>query len=560
MTTRLSPLRRIASRIARFTSTRHVFRRRARLVLLLPLLVASLAFAVPDGPFTFRDLDLHPDLLFRPYIAGPLLADATASSLKTIQAFRELLAQYEQRQAVDDNFTIRVTDNRTGRLLEVYEMKAERTRYERDGEAVWEEIDRKRREATRRLVDKYEQRGHRRGTISAKWGRANQVLEARRAEAAFITYEVRLARYLGLSLLATEIGTVETFNDDRLVSSAGARGRYQMMPSVLREHGIQRYELRTAAGGTVPVVEEWHPLLTMEPAFLTLRGYTNAVGHEIPGLSAYHAGPGNVFRIYRKFMDESGMFHPAATVVDAYVWGITDGYASVSSGSSFGSYSRGYVPSAYGSLRATENLPVDTSKTMLAERVALRAGREVYLSHLLRTLEAHRDRLALPPDGNHQSLYLTFREMNPHIALPVAVDGVPVRGDVRLVSTVKGKPVRFFLPLGATEALAGERLLDPGATFRFDHATYTDLSDRTDADRAYEALVQDIGRFGFTPRHRSRLLALKAEFEQLAARDPSPFRRAQLKIISIHERLWTSTPWDNLAATTASARRRTQDS
>ena len=69
--------------------------------------------------FTFRDLDLHPDVLFRPYTAGPILADSTALPTSTIMAFRDLLAQYEQRQAVDDNFSIRVTDNRTGRLLEV---------------------------------------------------------------------------------------------------------------------------------------------------------------------------------------------------------------------------------------------------------------------------------------------------------------------------------------------------------------------------------------------------------------------------------------------------------
>src|SRR5690606_18549735 len=133
---------------------------------------------------------------------------------------------------------------------------------------------------TRRLVEKYAKKGIPKADITVKWGRKNQVLEARRNEAAFIEYEVRLARYLGLSLLATEIGTVETFNRDRLVSTVGARSRYQMMPYLLRQRGIHHYELANAAGKKVSVFEEWHPLLTMEPAMLTLRGYSNAVGHE----------------------------------------------------------------------------------------------------------------------------------------------------------------------------------------------------------------------------------------------------------------------------------------
>lgn len=527
--------------------------------LLAPAALLLLAFTVSSGSFTFRELDLHPDVLYRPYMAGPVLSDSTALSARTIMAFRELLDQYAQRQSEDDNFTIRVTDNRTGKLLEVYVMKAERAQYERDEKANWDEVDRKRREETRRLVDKYTRDGRPRGTVSAKWGRADQVREARKAEEAYILYEVRLARYLGLSLLATEIGTVETFNSDRMVSTVGARGRYQMMPSVLREHGLNRYELPLAGGGTLAISDEWHPLLTMESAFVTLRGYTNAVGHEIPGLSAYHAGPGNIFRIYRLFLDETNRFGASANVVDAYVWGITDGFGTVSSGSSFGSYSRGYVPSIYGSLRATENLPVDTTKTMLAERVQLSAGREVYLSELLRVLDKQRDLLWLPEAGA-ENLYAYFRTLNPHLSLPVGLrDGVPVRGDVRLMSKAKGKTVRFFLPLGATEALAaaGATWLDADATFRFDHKTYLgDPTQKTEADWAYEALVQDIARFGFTMRNRSRLQALKAEFEELARRNPSHYRSLQLKIISIHDRLWASSQFENLAATTASARAR----
>ncbi len=532
------------------------------------IVVAALllpAFTLPGSPITFRGLDLHPDVMFRPYTTGPILADSSALSARTIMAFRDLLAQYEQRQGVDDNFTIRVTDNRTGRLLEVYEMKADRARYEREGSADWEEVDRKRREATRRLVDKYVQRGMPRGTVSARWGRLNQVYEAREAEAAFIMYEVRLARLMGLSLLATEIGTVETFNQDRRVSSVGARGRYQMMPATLREHALNRYDLTTAAGNKVSVAEEWHPLLTMEPAFTTLRGYTNAVGHEIPGLSAYHAGPGNIFRIYRLFMERPDRFVPGATVADAYVWAITDGFDAVSSGSSFGSYSRGYLPSAYGSLRAIEHMAIDTSRTMLAERVQLRTGREAYLSRLLRTLDAHRDRLVLPveEEGAEESLYRIFRDLNPHLSLPATTgDGVPVRGDVRLLAKAQGKAVRFFLPLGASDVLAdaGLDVIDEDATFRFDHGTYTrDAAHKTVADLDYEELVRDIADFGFTQRNRTRLLSLKARFTELARTNPTPYRKMQLKVISIHERLWTSPQWDALSSATASARLRLRE-
>lgn len=76
------------------------------------------------------------------------------------------------------------------------------------------------------------------------------------------------------------------------------------MPYLLRQHDIHHYTLRTAAGNRIRVLEEWHPLLTMEPAFLVMRSYANAVGHEVPGLSAYHTGPANLFRIYRQFLTE----------------------------------------------------------------------------------------------------------------------------------------------------------------------------------------------------------------------------------------------------------------
>lgn len=540
--------------ISRF---RRTSRRPALLRLSAGLLLAVVFLAATPGD-TLLNLagpELHPDLLFRPHVAGPLVGDEDGSaSLRSIRAFRELLAQYQVRQGEDDNFTIRVTDNRTGDLLEVYALENLRERYRRDGSIAWDEVDRQRRTATTRLIDKYASARRPRGTISAKWGRGDQVREAHEADAPYLLYELNLARYLGMSLLVTEIGTVETFNDDRLVSSVGARGRYQMMPYLLKQHGLNSYELRTAGGQQVSVVEYWHPLLTMEPAFTTLRGYINAVGHELPGISAYHAGPGNVFRIFRLYLERQKALSPNASVADAFIWGLTDGFGVVSDGSSFGSYSRGYVPAVYGSLRATENLPVDTTRTFRGELVRVLAGREIYLRQLLRTLDEHRDALDLEdPDTD---LYQLFRHLNPHLSLPASTGGVPVRGDVRLTATAGGHPVRFFLPLGSTAALdaAGSSPLNERATFRFDGTTYRNRPDFTQADYDYEALVHDIGRFGFTTRNRTRLVALHEEMTALAREHPTHFRKIQLEIIETHKRLWESSPWERLADAVRAAR------
>ncbi len=517
-----------------------------------------------SGVYRFRGLDLHPDLLFQPYTSGQILGESTSPAARRLAAFRDLLALYEQRQGIDDNFTIRVTDNRSGDLLELFELKAERATYEREGAANWKAIDDKRRIEMRRLLDKYAGRGIPRSAITVRWGRADQVHEARRSELPYIRYEVRLARYLGLSLLATEIGTVETFNQDRLVSSAGARSRYQMMPYVLRQNAIQRYQLRTASGSSVSVTEEWHPLLTMEPAFFTLKGYINSVGHEIPGISSYHTGPGNIFKIYELFLSQgSGLVSPSSTVIDAYVWGVTDGFDTVSQRSTFKQYSRAYIPSVYGSLRAVEDLPVDDRETTLAERVQLKAGKRIFLSQLLRLFENQESRLTWGADTEEVSLYERFRQLNPHIALPnPAGDGVPVRGDVGLVAQVRGTPVRFFLPLGASEVLADQNMdiLDEEATFRFDYDTYTEPAEgeKTKWDQEYDALVQEIARFGFTQENQSKLSALRTRFEQLAAANPSHYRRAQLQIITTHDRIWKSGPWESLASARKAAARKLQ--
>lgn len=521
--------------------------------------------------YRFEDLDIHPDLLFQPYTAGELVGlDASTSAGRMVREFRTLLDLYEQRQGEDDNFTIRVVDNRTEEVLEVYELHEERRAYESNpaGEVWnWARIDEERRALTRRLVDKYAEGSRPRDAVTVKWGRRNQIVEARERDEPFIEYEVRLARYLDMSLLLTEIGTVETFNNDRLVSPVGARSRYQMMPFILRQNDVHHYGISTAAGNRVDVREEWHPLLTMEPAFVTAAGYRNAVGHEIPGLSAYHTGPGNIYMVYRQFLTAgSGLFTPESTVMDAYVWAVTTGYDTVSRRSSFGSYSRGYIASAYGALRATQSVPIDTTKTVEAVRVRLRDDQSLFLSQLLRTLGRSTRPLDWGPGTEDLSEYDRFQHLNPHFDLPRhdpvdadrAESGVPPMGDVQFTATADGHPVRFFLPLGAPAVLAdaGLDIIDPAESFRFTHDTYAGPapSEITEADRLYEALIDDVAHFGFTNENRRRLARLVDEFEALARSNPTHFRRTQLQIIHTHERMWGANVFNRLAAAVEAAR------
>ncbi len=509
--------------------------------------------------FTFADLELHPDLLYQPYLSAPVLtADATSPNL--VKQFRTFLAMYEVRQKEDDNFTIRVIDDRTGETLERYVLEADRQTFEQEGKANWGHIDGKRRAATNQLLNKYVSKGIPKSAVTIKWGRANQIREARVRDEPFIEYEVRLARYLGLSLLATEIGTVETFNQDELVSSVGARSRYQMMPYVLRQQGVHHYDLTTASGKRISVFEEWHPLLTMEPALTFLKGYVNAVGHEIPGISAYHTGPGNIFEVYRLFLTQGApLVQPNATVMDAYMWAVTEGYPKVSNGSSFKSYSRAYVASGYGALKATENLRIDRSQTIRAERVQLKSGRSAHLSELLRVLDATDVPLNWGPHEEAEGIYERFRALNPHIQLPEGSTGalVPVAGDVRFVAEKDGAPVKFFLPIGASEALrqGGVNVLDESATFIFDEDTYAPpRSEVTEWDRQYADLVDRSKTFGFTAANRQELFAIADRFAQLYAENPTAYRRHQRDVIQMHESVWRTGAWEKLASATAAAR------
>ena len=504
---------------------------------------------IPATTFTLRELPTHPDIVHREYV-NPSIVESTADSASLVFQFRQLLDLYEKRQGVDDNFTLRVFDNRSGEILEVHTLTEERTAYERGVPMQWEGIDRKRRRLTRQLVDKYEARGIPNEAISVKWGRADQVKEAHRADRAYVEYEMRLARYLDLSLLPIEIGTVETFNQDHLVSSVGARSRYQLMPFILRRNGLHRYWLRTESGRSVRVQDERHPLLVLEPAFLLMRGYVNSVGHEIPGISAYHTGPGNIYKLYRLFLTESeGRMRTTANVMDAYMWAVTEGFDYVSEHSTFGPYSRGYVASAYGALRATDTEVIDTTKTLRAARVQLNPGTRVSLAQLLDTLRTADASLDWGLENDDRSLYDRFRALNPHIDLPDAEgDGVPSSGNIQLISATRGRAVHFFLPLGAPAVLdrTGLDVIDDAATFRFDTNTYAPpAGQRTKWDRAYDELVQSVKEFGFTEVNRERLLVLHEEFERLAEENPSHYRRTQLKVIETHRRIWLSNPWED---------------
>ena len=518
---------------------------------------------IPRGPFKLTALDVHPDRVYAPYLSGAFIQaeDSTATENVTLDDFRAQLDIYQKRQGVDDNFTIRVLDNRTAKTLEVFTLRAQRDRYEETGEANWDQIDRLRRDATNTLVRKWVARGIPKPAVAIRWGRADQVAEARNREVHTIEYEIRYARQLGLSLLATEIGTVETFNQDWMVSPVGARSRYQMMPDILDLFDVHTYTL-PAQSGTVQVREEISPLLAMQSAFLLLRGYSNAVGHEIPGISSYHTGPGNIFHLYQTFLRANAGRPDIAdkNVIDAYMWGVTDGFERVRKQSSFGPHSRAYVLQAYGSLRAQEDSEIDPAGTILAELVSLKAGQTVTLEALLNALQPHDARLDWGFGGNDANLYNRFRLINPHMNLPAPTgDGpvsVPAGGNVTFSRTSGGKLVRFFLPYGSSEVLdrIGTTVLDDDALFRFDETAFADPArsgEQTPYDRAYTELVEDIGHFGFNGTNQRKLQALYTKMQQLAEENPTQYRRAQAKIITIHRRTWMTQAFRDLSGAVA---------
>ncbi|NNE47664.1 MAG: hypothetical protein HKN37_13500 [Rhodothermales bacterium] len=518
---------------------------------------------VPVQGIVLTDLEHHPDVLHADYFR-PADGDPSAVVPAGIaQSFRQLLTMYKFRQAVDDNFTARAYSVESGDVLKVASLEEDREQFAATGSADWQIVDRKRRRLTSTLVDDLVTEGNVRNDIRVRWGRRNQVVEARDREASYLEHEIRLASHHGLSLLATEIGTVETFNNDRLVSRVGARSRYQMMPAMLRARGVHHYRLRTRAGTNLDVREEWHPMITMQAAFVVVRAYSNAVGHEIPGLSAYHTGPYNIFRVYREYLTSEGdQFGPSTNVVTGYLWALTDGFEQVSKKSSFKNYSRGYVLTLHASLRATEEMVADTTATIFAEQIQLQPGNSLFLSELLQHLDGSDERVAWRV-ARDESLYERFRIMNPHFKLPPerTTGSVPEGGDVFLVATAteQKETVRFFLPLGATAELMsrGVEAIDYDATIRYDRNTFdTTQEPHTVWDELYAALVEDVRTFGFTFENRARLAQIADHMEEAAMLSPSLYRQTMRDVVRLHERVWASDHFARLARVVPAARGR----
>lgn len=517
-----------------------------------------------DDTFTLSELDSHPLRRYAKYLQDDIaLKTPDESSASITRKFLDIVQLYRLRQSVDDNFTLRVNLTTDGSLLEVFELDSLREATLAKSNPDWGVVDKVRQRKTREIVDRYEEQGFERRDIAVRWGRKNQVLAAREHEQHLIEYEIALAEYYGLSLLSTELGTVETFNNDRLVSRVGARGRYQIMPAMLRQYGVNRYDLRSRSKKRIRVYEERHPLLTMDVSMLILKAYTNAVGHEIPGVSAYHTGPFNILHIFETYLtEELDRFNEYSTVALAYMWGLTDGYPKIRSTSSFRSYSRGYVPSGLGSLQATEDLPIDTTRTLLAEEVQLKQGKSIYLSTLVKSLEKVESQLIWRL-GESESLYERFRLYNPHISLGRSSDGsVPKTYDVKIVSSSKAGRVRFFLPRGASHLLSenGINVFDLDRTRAFDHDTYSPVSEdaKTEWDYAYEALISDLEFFTFSQEKVDKLNEINQEFRRLAKENPTHYRQSQYALTSIHRQVWNSLQFERFLQLVEAARGKLQ--
>ncbi len=514
--------------------------------------------APASNDLVLRNADIHPSKVYERYLSNQSRTP-DARSAKIARDFQELISLYETRQGVDDNFTLRIIDNRTGGLIQVVSLDSARAEFNRGGESDWNQIDIQRRARTSQIVRELAKTIDRQ-FITVKWGRRNEILEARSRESATVEHEVRLARALGLSLLTTEIGTVETFNNDALVSRVGARSRYQLMPSILRELGINHYSLKSATGKTIRVQEEMHPLISMEASYTVVRAYSNAMGHEIPGISAYHAGPFNVFRLYERYLDpDNDLFDAYSTVVTAYLWGLTEGFDQVTENTSFGTHSRNYVPSVFGALEATADVPIDTSQSWIVERVRLNTNTTLFLSDLLESA----DRVLLPKDWRalpeDTTTYLRFKRINPHIDLPeVTGNIIPERADVKLVSRSGRKPVHFFLPFGTAQKL---RLIDldyfdPSETKTWTHGSYYDESEKTIVDKRYDELVASAVDFGFTREAVDELEKLYFEMQRLKKESPSWYRQTQYNIIRLHRRVWRAGNYERITRAAEAARSR----
>lgn len=523
--------------------------------------VQTLYTHIPLRPFTLMDLENHPERAYQDIVPSTnkggnqrLVSNFTALGNQTFEKYQRLLETFVTRQGEDDNFSIRVYDQNEN-TLEIVRLDSLKQVYERQGWMNWDRVDEARTRRTSKIREDYKAKGYGRDAIQPRWGRRNQVMEARMREENLICFELKLAKRLGLSNLVTEIGTVETFNQDWLVSSVGARGRYQFMPSMLRTFGIEQYSIKNMQGGTLQVREERNPLLTMEASMTLVRAYSNAVGHELPGVSAYHTGPGNIYKLYQIYLANRTERMPTNSVAQAFVWGLTTGFPIVSKVSSFKNHSQGYVPSLYGSMRAVEKLRIDPKKTISAELVQVSEGVTITLSEILELLRQNGgNNLHWAVGEGQNSLYQKFRALNPQFQLPEAtIDEVPQSGNLVFNKYASnGDRIRFFLPSGATTLLEriNSAVLDERATQRFDHTTFLDpvkTGEKLEMDYQYDDLVRAIGRFGFTQSNRDRLNRLASQIIDAAVQTPTPYRRMQARVVRIHRDVWNTSEWQAMA-------------
>lgn len=481
---------------------------------------------------------MHPDSLYPAW-------KESAHHGERGKAFNNLLALYRWRQATDDNYTLRVVDGRTDSVLVVRRLTPTQLIQipsDPSRRSEWEQIDRLRREETRSLVDDFEVRGIPRRDIIVKWGRASEVQQAQQRDRPFDPYELEWASHFSLSLLATEISTVETFNDDRLVSSAGARSRYQFMPDLIERFGLSSFVVPTQGGSGVRVRPYEHPLHIMEPAMITMRAYSNAVGHEIPGLSAYHSGPFNIFAIYRAYLsDPSITAQQSISPLDAYIWGITSGFETVSQQTSFKNMSRGYVPALYGSLYL-KPVPDFEHEAFRGIEIAWE-GETTYLSTLLKRIT---DSTAT---SDHAAFVRTFKRINTHIAwYDAEASSIDPRED--LVVRRDERPLTFFLPIHGNNDIP---ILPEGINVirRIAPESVRPTMVPLPVDLAYMDLVQEVTRFDVSLDTRTRLIDMLDEARELYAQFPTAYRYQQLMIMSLHEQIWRSDHFERLVESLA---------
>lgn len=493
----------------------------------------------PDSLFTLtRFAAMHPDSLYPAW-------KESAQHTERGQAFNNLLTLYRWRQATDDNYTLRVVDGRTDSVLLVRRlMPTQLTQLPTDPSqrSEWEQVDRLRRTETRALVDDFEVRGIPRRDIIVKWGRASEVQQAQQRDRPFDPYELEWASHFGLSLLATEISTVETFNDDRLVSSVGARSRYQFMPDLIERFGLSSFVVPTRRGSGLRIRPYEHPLHIMEPAMITMRAYSNAVGHEIPGLSAYHSGPYNIFAIYRAYLsDDAIAAQQTISPLDAYIWGITAGFETVSQRTSFRNMSRGYVPALYGSLYM-KPAPNFEHEAFRGIEITWQ-GESTYISDVLNRIS---DATAT---ADHGAFIRTFKRLNTHIPWRNA-QTTTIDPTEDLVLGRDTRPLTFFLPMHAD---SGTPNLPDGVTVikRVEPENVRPTVVPLPVDLAYQDLIQEVSTFDVSLDTRTRLVAMVGEARELYAQFPTAYRYQQLMIMSLHEQIWRSDHFERLVASLA---------